>query len=111
VAEEAVAGGVQERVAEGVLVVARAAARDGLPTRAILLFGELEGDAAFRALASGAAARLTPGVGPDALRRAIAAAARGDPVLAPELQSGVAREIRLRDGRPLLTRLSERCSA
>jgi two-component system nitrate/nitrite response regulator NarL len=83
--------------------VARAAARDGLPTRTILLFGELDGDAAFRALAAGAAACLTRGVGPDALRLAIAATARGETVLAPELQSGVAREIRLRDGCPLLT--------
>jgi len=83
--------------------VARAAARDGVPTRCVLLFGALDGEGAFRALAGGAAACLTRGVGPDALRLAIAAAARGETVLAPELQSGVAREIRLRDGRPLLT--------
>jgi two-component system, NarL family, nitrate/nitrite response regulator NarL len=83
--------------------VARATARDRLPTRSILLFGGFEGDAAFRALAAGAAACLTRGVSRDALQRAIAAAARGETVLAPELQSGVAREIRRRSGRPLLT--------
>jgi two-component system nitrate/nitrite response regulator NarL len=83
--------------------VARAVTRDGLATRAILLFGALDGGAAFRALAGGAAACLTRAVSEEALRRAIATAARGDTVLAPELHSGVAREIRLRDGRPLLT--------
>src|SRR5690242_1489957 len=42
--------------------VARATARDGLPTRSILLFGGRDGDDAFRALADGAAACLTRGV-------------------------------------------------
>ena len=83
--------------------IARAAARDGLPTRTVLLFGATDGDEAFRALAAGAAGCLTRCVSRDALVRAIAAAARGQTVLAPELQSGVAREIRRRNGRPLLT--------
>jgi two-component system nitrate/nitrite response regulator NarL len=83
--------------------VARAIARDRLPTRTILLFGALDGDAAFEALAAGAAACLTRAVMPETLRHAIATAARGGTVVAPELQSGVAREIRLRDGHPLLT--------
>ena len=76
--------------------VARAAQRDGLPTRIVVLLGQLDGEAAFDALAGGVASCLTRAVDRDALRRAVAAAARGETMLAPELQTGVAREIRLR---------------
>ena len=85
--------------------IARAAARDGLPTRVALLMGELDAGEAFDALAGGAAACLSRAVAPETLRRAIAAVARGESVVAEELQTGVAREIRLRHrgAGPLLT--------
>jgi two-component system nitrate/nitrite response regulator NarL len=85
--------------------VAQAVALDGGPTRVILLLGEPAAQDAFEALAEGVAACLTRAVEPDGLRRAVAAAARGQTVLAPELQTGLAREIRLRhrERGPLLT--------
>jgi two-component system, NarL family, nitrate/nitrite response regulator NarL len=85
--------------------VAHAVALDDLPTRVVLLLGRPDGEGAFEALAEGVAACLTRAVEPDALRRAVAAAARGETVLAPELQTGLAREIRLRHSErgPLLT--------
>jgi len=85
--------------------VAGAVARDGLPTKVILLLGEPDAEAAYTALARGASACLTRAVDPATLCRTVEAAARGENVLAAELQTGVAREIRRRDPdhRPLLT--------
>jgi len=82
-----------------------AAQRDGLPTRIVVLVSETDSEAAFEALAGGAAGCVTRAVDAEALRRAVATAARGQTVLAPQLQTGVAREIRLRHGErgPLLT--------
>lgn len=82
-----------------------AARRDELPTRIVLLLAGTDAEAAFEALAGGAAGCVTRAIDADALRRAVAAAARGETVLAAQLQSGVAREIRLRHGErgPLLT--------
>jgi two-component system, NarL family, nitrate/nitrite response regulator NarL len=85
--------------------VAAAVARDRLPTKVVLLLSEPEPQAAFTALAQGAAACLTRAVEASALGRAIAAVARDQSVLAPELQTGVASEIRRlhAGGRPRLT--------
>jgi two-component system nitrate/nitrite response regulator NarL len=79
--------------------------RDGLPTRVVALLPGPDSEAAFETIAAGAAACLTRAVEPGALQRAIAAAARGETVVAPELQTGLAREIRLRhcERGPLLT--------
>jgi two-component system, NarL family, nitrate/nitrite response regulator NarL len=86
--------------------VADAVTRDGLPTHVVLVFTDADSAAAYAALARGASACLTRAVDPAALRRAVAAAARGETVVAPELQTGLAREIRRRDpeGRSPLSR-------
>jgi two-component system nitrate/nitrite response regulator NarL len=86
--------------------VLNAVVRDGLPTRVMLISGALgEGDV-YRALENGAAAILTKGVDADALVDAILAVARGETVVAPDLQAAVASQIRLRGGESgaLLTR-------
>jgi two-component system, NarL family, nitrate/nitrite response regulator NarL len=82
-----------------------AIARDGLPTRVVLLMTEADAVTAFGTLARGAAGCLTRAVDEATLRRAITSAARGETVLAPEFQTGIAREIRrrTRDSRPSLS--------
>jgi two-component system, NarL family, nitrate/nitrite response regulator NarL len=85
--------------------VAHAVARDALPTQIVVLLGDSDPREAFDALADGAAACLTRSVEPGRLTATIIAVARGQSVVAPELQDGVVREIRLRhsDRGPLLT--------
>jgi two-component system nitrate/nitrite response regulator NarL len=78
------------------LKVLNAVRRDGLETRVVLLSAFLDGSTAFEAMATGASAFL----GKDADRRRItdtvAAVSRGETVLGPEVQAGLAEEIRLR---------------
>ena len=78
------------------LAVLNAITRDRLGTRVVLLSAYLDGATAFRAVADGAAAFLSK----DAERRVIldtvAAVSRGETVLGPEIQAGLAQEIRLR---------------
>jgi len=78
------------------LRVLNAVKRDGLATRVVLLSAYLDGATAFEAFANGAAAFLSK----DAERRVIldtvAAVSRGETVLGPEIQAGLAEEIRLR---------------
>jgi two-component system nitrate/nitrite response regulator NarL len=78
------------------LKVLNAVRRDDLPTRVILISAFLDGATAFEAVAAGAAAFL----GKDADRRRItdtvAAVSRGETVLGPEVQAGLADEIRMR---------------
>jgi two-component system nitrate/nitrite response regulator NarL len=85
--------------------VAHAVARDSLGTRIVVLLGDADPRAAFDALADGAAGCLTRAVEPSRLTAAIVAVAAGQSIVAPELQSGVVREIHLRhsDRGPLLT--------
>jgi two-component system nitrate/nitrite response regulator NarL len=85
--------------------VAHAVTRDALPTQVVVLLGDSDPREAFDALADGAAACLTRAVEPGRLTATIVAVSRGQAVVAPELQSGVAREIRLRHSErgPLLT--------
>jgi two-component system nitrate/nitrite response regulator NarL len=80
--------------------VLNAVLRDGLPTRVMLLSGALEGDDVYRAVENGAAAVLSKGVDADALLDAILAVARGETIVAPDLQGAVASGIRLRAGEP-----------
>ena len=79
--------------------------RHGLPTR-VILFAEQEraGDA-YRALALGAAGCLSKRAGKQQLADAIHRVARGETVIAPELQGDVAADIRMREivERPLLS--------
>lgn len=80
---------------DGIAVVS-AVLRDDLPTR-ILLLSEC-GDSAllYRALAEGAAGILPEDSPAKAVCDAVLAVARGETVLSPEGQAGIAREIRTR---------------
>jgi two-component system nitrate/nitrite response regulator NarL len=76
--------------------VLNAVARDGLRTRVVLIAARAEPGEVYAALAEGAAGYLTKDADARQLCDAITAVARGRTVLAPELQAGVAGEIRLR---------------
>jgi two-component system nitrate/nitrite response regulator NarL len=86
--------------------VLNAVKRDALPTRIVLLSGSLDDDAVYLALEQGAAAIMPKTVEAEAIVDAVMAVARGETVLAPELQGVIARQIqaRARDDRPLLSR-------
>jgi two-component system nitrate/nitrite response regulator NarL len=87
--------------------VLRAVVRDGLPTRVVLLTAEADGATAHDAVAAGAAGFLSKQSGAPEIGAAIVAVARGATVLAPEIQAGLAAEIRARSaGTPRL--LSDR---
>jgi two-component system, NarL family, nitrate/nitrite response regulator NarL len=76
--------------------VAHAVRRDELETRIVVLLADDDPAAAFDALADGATGCLTRAVEPGRLAAAIVAVAGGRSVVAPELQSGVHRQIHLR---------------
>jgi two-component system nitrate/nitrite response regulator NarL len=85
--------------------VLNAVERDDIPTRIVFLSAYLDSAVVYRAVAAGAAAYLSKDSGRQAICDAVAAVARGAAVFAPEIQGGIAAEIRLRenDDRPLLT--------
>jgi two-component system nitrate/nitrite response regulator NarL len=87
------------------LAVLNAVRRDGLPTRVLLLTAELDAADVYAAIGAGAAGCLFKDTDADRLGDAIAAVGRGEVVLAPEVQSAVANEIRVRSTqeRPVLT--------
>jgi two-component system nitrate/nitrite response regulator NarL len=87
---------------DGIAVV-RAVARDGLPTRVVFLSAYVDSAVAYRALAEGAAGFLSKEASASAVCEAIVAAARGETVLSPEVQSGIADEIRMRAAPERLT--------
>jgi two-component system, NarL family, nitrate/nitrite response regulator NarL len=76
--------------------VLNAVARDGIRTRVVLIAAHADPCDVYGALADGAAGYLTKDADARELCDAITAVARGKTVLAPELQAGVAGEIRLR---------------
>jgi two-component system, NarL family, nitrate/nitrite response regulator NarL len=76
--------------------VLNAVARDGLGTRVVLMDAQAEPGEVYAALAEGAAGYLTKEASARELCDAITAVARGRTVLSPELQAGIAGEIRLR---------------
>jgi two-component system nitrate/nitrite response regulator NarL len=76
--------------------VANAVTRDRLPTKVVLLSAFLDGAMAFEAVAAGAAAYLSKDADRTRILDTIAAVSRGETVLAPEVQAGLAAEIRLR---------------
>jgi two-component system, NarL family, nitrate/nitrite response regulator NarL len=80
---------------DGIAVV-RAVTREELPTRVVFLSAYVDSAVAYRALAEGAAGFLSKEASSQAVCDAIAAAGRGETVLSPEVQSGIADEIRLR---------------
>jgi two-component system nitrate/nitrite response regulator NarL len=87
---------------DGIAVV-RAVARDELPTRVVFLSAYVDSAVAYRALAEGAAGFLSKEASAQAVCEAIVAASRGETVLSPEVQSGIAGEIRMRAAPERLT--------
>jgi two-component system nitrate/nitrite response regulator NarL len=85
--------------------VLNALVRDKAPTRVLMLTANVDSPAAYEALGAGAAGYLAKEADGDAVCDAIAAVARGETVLAPDVQGGIAREIRMRSaaGRPSLS--------
>lgn len=85
--------------------VLNALRRDGVTTRVMFLSAYVDSAIVYRAVAAGASAYLSKDAGRQAICDAVAAVARGDSVLAPEIQAGIVQEIRLRehDDRPALT--------
>lgn len=78
------------------LEVLNAVRRDALGTRVILLSAYLDGAVAFEAIAAGASAYLSKDADRRRIADTIAAVGRGETVLGPEVQAGLAAEIRLR---------------
>ncbi len=78
------------------LKVLNAVRRDELPTRVILLSAFLDGATAFEAVATGAAAFLSKDADRRRITDTVAAVSRGETVLGPEIQAGLAEEIRVR---------------
>ena len=85
--------------------VLHAVARDGLRTRVVLIAARPEPGDVYTALVDGAAGYLTKEANARELCDAISAVARGRTVVAPELQAGIAAEIRVRGRRerPLMS--------
>jgi two-component system, NarL family, nitrate/nitrite response regulator NarL len=89
------------------LDVVRAIRRDELPTSVVMLSADSSRELVYDAVQLGAAAFLTKASTLDQICDAIVAVARGETVLAAEVQSGLVRELRERD-RPAGSLLSER---
>jgi two-component system nitrate/nitrite response regulator NarL len=89
------------------LDVVRAIHRDGIPTSVVMLSADSSRELVYDAVQLGAAAFLTKASTLEEICDAIIAVARGETVLAPEVQSGLVRELRERD-RPPVSLLSDR---
>lgn len=87
--------------------VVRALVREESPTRVVFLSAYVDSAVAYRALAEGAAGFLSKEASAAAVCEAIVAAHRGETVMSPEVQRGIAEEIRLRSA-PERTALSTR---
>ena len=85
--------------------ILNAVGRDSLGTRVVMIAAEPDPELVYAAIANGAAGYLTKDADARELCDAITAVARGRTVLAPQLQAGIAGEIRLRavDERPVLS--------
>lgn len=76
--------------------VLNAVRRDGLPSRIVFLSSVVESGLAYRVMEAGAWGYLSKDAEADEICHALATVARGDAVLAPQVQSGIVSEIRLR---------------
>lgn len=85
--------------------VMQAISRDGLATRVVMLSASVDSAVVFRAVATGVSAYLTKDSDRGTICDAVAAVARGQTVLAPQVQAGLAGEVRLREheSRPALS--------
>jgi two-component system nitrate/nitrite response regulator NarL len=89
----------------GGVEVVRAVARDGLPTRMVLLSAHLESDTVYAAVAAGVQAYLSKAWPAQRICDALVAVARGEVILPEEVQAGLAAAIRshAQPGRPALS--------
>jgi two-component system nitrate/nitrite response regulator NarL len=85
--------------------IVAAATSEALPTRILVLSAYLEDDVVYETLAAGAAGYLSKEMDREEFMDAVATAARGDVIVAPAVQTGLARELRRRDSltRPRLS--------
>jgi two-component system, NarL family, nitrate/nitrite response regulator NarL len=77
--------------------VLQALSRDGFATRVVMLSASVDSAVVFRAVANGVSAYLTKDSDRSTICDAVAAVARGQTVLAPQVQAGLAGEVRLRE--------------
>jgi two-component system nitrate/nitrite response regulator NarL len=77
--------------------VLHALSRDGLATRVVMLSASVDSAVVFRAVANGVRGFLTKDSDRATICDAVAAVARGQTVLAPQVQAGLAGEVRLRE--------------
>lgn len=88
------------------IAVLDALSLEPLATRVVFLSAYEDSETVYRAFAAGGRAYLPKVASADAICDAIVAAARGETVIAPEVQAGLARQVRMRrerDDRPILT--------
>ena len=85
--------------------VLAAISRESLPTRVVMLSASLDGAVVFRAVAQGVRAYLTKDADRAVICDTVAAVARGQTILAAEIQAGLADQVRMRerDDRPALS--------
>lgn len=81
---------------------------DGLPTNVVFLSAFLDSKTVYDAVAAGAHAYLSKEADSTEIVAAIEAAARGETILGPEVQTGLAEQIRFREESEARPRLSER---
>jgi two-component system, NarL family, nitrate/nitrite response regulator NarL len=79
--------------------------RDRIPTRVLFVSAYLDSEIVFAAIGGGARGYLSKEATRQQICDAVSAVARGETVLAPEVHTGLAREIQLRssEDRPVLT--------
>ena len=81
---------------------------EGLPTNVVFLSAFLDSKTVYDAVAAGANAYLSKEAETDEIVTAILAAARGETILGPEVQTGLAEQIRFREESESRPRLSDR---
>ncbi len=81
---------------------------EGLPTTVVFLSAFLDSKTVYDAVAAGANAYLSKEAETDEIVTAIRAAARGETILGPEVQTGLAEQIRFREESEARPRLSDR---
>lgn len=85
--------------------IARALRRDGVPTRVVLISAHAPSELVYRAISLGAAAYLSKEASRDEICDTVAAVARGETRLSPEIQGELVRQIQMRavGDRPVLS--------
>ena len=81
---------------------------EGLPTNVVFLSAFLDPKTVYDAVAAGANAYLSKEAETDEIVTAILAASRGETILGPEVQTGLAEQIRFREESESRPRLSDR---